>query len=73
MIADEAQRGPETRANDRDLGDSLIQYAPLLVFMLGASDGHWRDDKVRKTPLLSHLHMKTILLPRQARDKHRKS
>jgi hypothetical protein len=61
VIADEAQRGPETRANDRDLGDSLIQYAPLLVFMLGASDGHWRDDKVRKTPLLSHLHMKTIL------------
>eukprot|EP01046_Picozoa_sp_COSAG06_P045433 COSAG06_NODE_6280_length_3001_cov_2.106134_5_plen_58_part_00 len=28
---------------------------------------------VRKTPFLSHVYVKTIILPRQARDKHGKS
>jgi hypothetical protein len=30
-------------------------------------------EEVRKTPLLSNLYIKTIILPRQARDKYRKS
>jgi hypothetical protein len=28
---------------------------------------------LRKTAFLSHLHIKTIILPRQARDKHRET
>ena len=28
---------------------------------------------LRETPFLSHLYLKTIILPRQARDKHRKN
>jgi hypothetical protein len=34
-----------------------------------------KDDKapLRKTPFLSNLYMKTIVLPRQARDKHRQN
>jgi hypothetical protein len=30
-------------------------------------------DRVRKTPLLGHLYIKCIILPRQARDKHREN
>jgi hypothetical protein len=32
---------------------------------------HWLE--VRKTVVLSHLYIKCIILPRQARDKHRES
>ena len=45
MVAEEVARGAEKRVDDASLGDSLVEYAPLLVFMLGGSDGHWRDDK----------------------------
>ena len=31
----------------------------------------FRSKMVRRTPFLSQLHMNTIVLPRQARDKHR--
>ena len=45
VVAEEVARGAEKRVDDASLGDSLVEYAPLLVFMLGGSDGHWRDDK----------------------------
>jgi hypothetical protein len=32
-----------------------------------------RDIHLRKTAFLSHLYIKTIILPRQARDKHREN
>ena len=33
----------------------------------------FEDGSVRKTAFLSHVYIKTIILPRQARDKHRES
>jgi hypothetical protein len=35
--------------------------------------GNPMDDSVRKTAFLSHLYIKTNILPRQARDKHREN
>jgi hypothetical protein len=32
-----------------------------------------RDGPVRKTPLLSHFYLKTIILPRQAREEYREN
>eukprot|EP01046_Picozoa_sp_COSAG06_P027978 COSAG06_NODE_2497_length_6757_cov_80.480625_5_plen_119_part_00 len=39
----------------------------------GGDDDAASNDQVRKTHFLSHLYIKTIILPRQARDKHKKS
>jgi hypothetical protein len=36
-------------------------------------DCRGRKRRLRKTAFLSHFYIKTIILPRQARDKHRES
>jgi hypothetical protein len=40
-----------------------FRFAPLMH----------RAGRLRKTAFLSHLYIKTIILPRQARDKHREN
>ena len=44
VIADEVARGDEARAPTAPSA-ALVEYDPLLVFVLGGSDGQWRDDK----------------------------
>jgi hypothetical protein len=39
----------------------------------GWGNDYFDDEYQVKTPLLSHLYIKPIILPRQARDKHRGS
>ena len=36
----------QTRIDDADLGETLIEFDPLFVFLIGAAEGEWRDDKL---------------------------
>jgi hypothetical protein len=52
---------------------SAAELQPFLIFSerFNTAMDSTTQRAVRKTPLLSHLYTKTIILPRQARDKHR--
>ena len=49
---------------------NFTNAAKQTLFMAQTETPYWCD---ARTPFLQHFHIKTIILPRQARDKHRKS